>query len=600
MTTFRPTSDESLLPPSHSKPPQRSGAPRSHARITRYIIGIYILVSALIICGSAMLIQQDRVRQDHAQAIQLSSLTRTLQEYISRALSETNLAMSALRNDAYQTHSLPAATQTRALREIASRLVAEHAQLAVLSIQPAGAREAIIVRQPGTPQSLMPPKPSSLDHAPSLPFQVLSPIRDPGGKWFLPIHLGFRASQTDAPGSVLALLNLDYIEAFYQDIRLTPDDKIHLLDATGKHLMSFPASHDAIGKAVAPASRLVGLELIRSGITRTTLSIDGDAHIGAFSKLREFPLIVGTSRSQAVADSEFFEMRRRLVLASIILILMLGLLSWLIHYDIGRREVARQALRELNTSLEERVRQRTAELELSNRELMAFSYSVSHDLRAPLRAINGFAHALKDDHLDQLDTQGQDYLDRIYRASLRMGDLIDELLSLANVSRAPLKHQTIDLAEISREIIEELRIASPERAVEFRSPEKLLAEGDEALLRNALTNLLNNAWKFTRSRRPAEISLSAEPEATQVKYVLEDNGVGFDMAHAKRLFQPFQQLHVNQGYGGTGIGLASVRRIIERHGGQIWAEAVPDAGARFIFILPRHANVLRRRERTAS
>lgn len=598
MTTPRPASDDSLPPPPHGKPAPRSGAPRGHVRITRYIIGIYILVSALIVSGSAMLIQQDRIRQDHAQAIQLASLTRTLQEYISRALSEVNLALSALRNDAYQTHSLPATAQTGALREIASRLVAEHAQLAVLAIQPGGAQGTIIVRQPGTPPGLNPPKPAPLDPTPSLPFQILAPIHDPGGKWFLPIQLGFRNPQGESAGSVMTLLNLDYIEAFYQDIRLTPDDKIHLLDAAGKPLMSFPASHDALGKA-PPASRLAGLELLRSGITRTTLSVDGEAHIGAFSKLREFPLIVGTSRSQAVADSEFFEMRRRLVLASIILILMLGLLSWLIHYDIGRREVARQALRELNTSLEERVRQRTAELELSNRELMAFSYSVSHDLRAPLRAINGFAHALKDDHLEQLDRQGQDYLDRIYRASLRMGDLIDELLSLANVSRAPLKHQTIDLAEMAREIIEELRIASPERALSFHAPEKLLAEGDEALLRNALTNLLNNAWKFTRARRPAVISLSAEPESTQVKYILQDNGVGFDMAHAKRLFQPFQQLHVNQGYGGTGIGLASVRRIIERHGGQIWAEATPDMGARFIFILPRHASVLRRRERTA-
>lgn len=594
MTPTSSTSNELLGLPLRDAA-RKAQAPR--VRITHYIIGIYVLVSLLIAGGCWALIQQDRSRQQHAQAIQLASLTRALQEYISRSLSEADFALSSLRGDVSQMAGLPNDAKIRALRERASRLVAVHTQIAVLAAHSLNAGETVIVRQHGTPQTLNPPKPGVLDLSPGIPFQILGPVHEPGGKWFLPIHIALRSPQGENWGSLSALINLDYVAAFYQDIRLTPDDRIHLLDTAGRLLISFPVPQNDVGKSLIQPEKLTPLEQTGSSVVQASIRIAGQNHIGAFSKLREFPLIVGASRSQVVADSEFIEMRRRLILASTALIVMLGALSWLIHYDIGRREVARQALRELNTSLEERVRQRTSELEQSNRELMAFSYSVSHDLRAPLRAINGFAHALKEDHLEQLDSQGQDYLDRIYRASLRMGDLIDELLSLANVSRAPLKHQSVDLAEIAEEIIEGLRIASPERNVEFRAPEILLAEGDEALLRNALSNLLNNAWKFTRSKRPAIISLSAEDESDQVKYVVEDNGVGFDMSHAKRLFQPFQQLHVNQGYGGTGIGLASVRRIIERHGGQIWAEATPETGARFIFVLPRHANVLRRRER---
>ncbi|MFT3736864.1 MAG: ATP-binding protein [Rhodocyclaceae bacterium] len=297
----------------------------------------------------------------------------------------------------------------------------------------------------------------------------------------------------------------------------------------------------------------------------------------------------------AEALASYRTQRNRLVAGSGVLLGMLAFMLWIIYRDSQRREADQQELAEINASLEDRVRQRTAELEQSNRDLVGFSYSISHDLRAPLRAINGFSHALLEDAGEQLDEQGRDHLGRIMRASLRMGELIDELLNLANVLRRPLNIKTVSLTALANDVFAELRITDPERQAELHVQDEMFAEGDESLLRNAISNLLHNAWKFTQQSWPTYISITAESTPEFMRYTVADNGVGFDMAHAKRLFQPFQQLHADQGYGGMGIGLASVRRIIERHGGSIQAESSPGEGARFIFTLPHKVAVVRRR-----
>lgn len=304
-----------------------------------------------------------------------------------------------------------------------------------------------------------------------------------------------------------------------------------------------------------------------------------------------------TVRTPEQALAGYNSQRNRLIAGSGLLLAMLALMLWLIYRDSLHREADRQGLAEINASLEDRVRQRTAELEQSNRDLVGFSYSISHDLRAPLRAINGFAHALLEDAGNKLDEQERDHLGRIMRASLRMGELIDELLNLANVLRRPLNVKTVSLTALANDVFAELRITDPERQAELLVQEEMFAEGDESLLRNAISNLLHNAWKFTQQSWPTCISLTAESTPEFMRYTVSDNGVGFDMAHAKRLFQPFQQLHADQGYGGMGIGLASVRRIIERHGGSIRAESSPGEGARFIFTLPHKVAVVRRRRK---
>jgi signal transduction histidine kinase len=246
---------------------------------------------------------------------------------------------------------------------------------------------------------------------------------------------------------------------------------------------------------------------------------------------------------------------------------------------------------ESRDELESRVHARTrelgqysAELAAANRELEAFSYSVSHDLRAPLRSIDGFAQALAEDYEDRFDDTGRDYLSRIRAAAQRMGMLIDDLLSLSRVSRMELSRADVDLSAIVREIAARLSEQEPGREVRWRIEPEVRVHGDLQLLRVAMDNLLSNAWKFTAKRRDAAIEFGVRnlPEHGRV-VVVSDNGAGFDMAHAGKLFGAFQRLHRATEFPGTGVGLATVQRIVRRHGGRIWAEAAVEQGATFFF-----------------
>ncbi len=245
-----------------------------------------------------------------------------------------------------------------------------------------------------------------------------------------------------------------------------------------------------------------------------------------------------------------------------------------------------QKIRDLNATLELRVNQRTAELEAANKELESFSYSVSHDLRAPLRGIAGFTEALSRNHRTQLDAAGGKYLDRVLAGTERMGQLIDDLLNLTRVGRADLVRRPVDLSALVRSIGETLPQASPPRIVEWVIPNGITVEGDSRLLRVVLENLLGNAWKFTAKQPVARIEFGSVPgrDGRPVCFV-RDNGAGFDMNYASKLFDPFQRMHSLSEFPGTGIGLATVKRIIQRHGGQVWAEAKVGAGTTIHFSL---------------
>jgi light-regulated signal transduction histidine kinase (bacteriophytochrome) len=221
----------------------------------------------------------------------------------------------------------------------------------------------------------------------------------------------------------------------------------------------------------------------------------------------------------------------------------------------------------------------------ANNELEAFSYSVSHDLRAPLRSLDGFSQALMEDCADKLDAEGLDNLWRIRKASQRMGQLIDDLLNLSRLTRVEMNRQIVDLSKMAREAADELRTADPEREASFAIAEGLVAEADPHLLRIALNNLFSNAWKFTAKRPDARIEFGCAGENGNKAFFVRDNGVGFDMAHAGKLFGAFQRLHAMHDFPGTGIGLVTVQRIIHRHGGRVWAESAMQAGATFHFTL---------------
>jgi light-regulated signal transduction histidine kinase (bacteriophytochrome) len=226
------------------------------------------------------------------------------------------------------------------------------------------------------------------------------------------------------------------------------------------------------------------------------------------------------------------------------------------------------------------------ELERKNRELEAFSYSVSHDLRAPLRSIDGFSSALLADHRDQLDAKGQDYLCRIRAAARRMGELIDDLLQLSRVGRADLQRMEIDLSAMAHLVATGLRQSAPERKVKIAIESGIVTNADQRLLQVVLENLLGNAWKFTARISEARIEVGTSTQDGVISYFVRDNGAGFDMAYADKLFAPFQRLHSDTKFPGTGIGLATVQRIVERHGGRIWGEGTVDRGATFSWTFP--------------
>jgi PAS domain S-box-containing protein len=249
--------------------------------------------------------------------------------------------------------------------------------------------------------------------------------------------------------------------------------------------------------------------------------------------------------------------------------------------DITKRKQDEEKIKRLNTRLE----RHAAHLEATNKELEAFSYSISHDLRAPLRHINGFSQALLEDYADILDDTGKDYLQQVRGASQEMAQLIDDVLQLARVTRSEMCGETVNLTELAHSIMTEIQNADATRTVTLHIEEGLSTHGDKRLLGTMLSNLLANAWKFTAQREQAQITLAQSRNGDEPVYFIRDNGAGFDMSFADKLFGAFQRLHGAGEFEGKGIGLATVQRIINRHGGRVWAESAVDQGATFYFTL---------------
>jgi light-regulated signal transduction histidine kinase (bacteriophytochrome) len=257
--------------------------------------------------------------------------------------------------------------------------------------------------------------------------------------------------------------------------------------------------------------------------------------------------------------------------------------------EVTERQQAEQRAQDLNKVL----RQAILELKAVNKELEAFSYSVSHDLRAPLRSIDGFSQALLEDSMEHLDDAGQDYLKRIRSATQRMGQLIDDMLTLSQVTRSDLQKESVDLSRLAHRVCLDLQQTHPDRQIQFQIQPDVVTDGDVRLLEVVLDNLLNNACKFTANQVLTTVEFGAiDQESGIVAYFVRDNGVGFDMAFVDKLFRPFQRLHGMREFPGNGIGLATVQRIIHRHGGHVWAEGNLNQGATFYFTLAEVEEVL--------
>lgn len=300
------------------------------------------------------------------------------------------------------------------------------------------------------------------------------------------------------------------------------------------------------------------------------------------------PFVLGwlllTGQRMGLYDSTY-----RLVLFAVSSVIVFAILIlWnaglLQHADLVRQQT--QIELSASRKAEYALQQAKLELEAANRELEAFSYSVSHDLRAPLRSVDGYSQAVLEDYGDLLPLEGRHFLENVRKSARRMGELIDDLLELSRITRADIHSVPVDLTRVAENILAELQRHHPERKIGFRVAPNLNARGDPRLLQVVLENLLNNAWKYTSKQEQAEIEFGSKQESDRTIFFVRDNGAGFDMAYADKLFGAFQRLHATTEFPGTGIGLATVQRIIHRHGGHIWAEGVLDRGATFYFTLP--------------
>jgi len=385
----------------------------------------------------------------------------------------------------------------------------------------------------------------------------------------------FRRAQEIAATNQRLRQARDETNALLRAVTDNVDDIILVKDMEGRYLTINPSGAGLLGASVDSVIGRDDREFFDPAIAASIRTTDREILTGDRARVYEEQIAsAGVERTFLTLKAPYRDVTGKII----------GLIG--ISRDITDRKQAEEEIRLLNTDLEQRVAHRTAELEAANRELEAFSYSVSHDLRAPLRSMDGFAQALLEDYGDKLDDTARDYVKRVRDASQRMGGLIEGILELSRIARQDLHREPVDLSAIAREVIDALKSQEPQRKVVVHISDGLVADGDRRLLHAVLENLLGNAWKYTSKHPDARIEFgTAAAKGARPAYFVRDDGAGFDMKYASKLFGAFQRMHGVSEFEGHGVGLATVQRIIRRHGGSIWAEAQIERGATFFFTL---------------
>jgi len=398
----------------------------------------------------------------------------------------------------------------------------------------------------------------------------------------------------DAAGSVAGILVLqieiarllEWIEA----VDVGANGFLYIVDSKGRTAFhsKYPSRQEFTDLSKAPAAEK--LRQGRHGVEIAFDPVEGEDSIVAFAAVPGYGwgvVVQQPTRFSSALEARDEQLQR--LLTAYVLILALGAAAILLALRIAAGRRRAEDDRRMKVELERRVAERTAQLDAANKELEAFSYSVSHDLRAPLRAIDGFSQMLVEDFAGPLGGEGARRLDVIRDNSRRMGQLIDALLDFARLGKKPLAFSAIDMTALAREVYRELRAVQPEGEAEFDLAALPTGWGDSALLRQVLANLLSNALKYAGKDRVQRIEVSGRADGAENVYCVKDNGVGFNMAYYDKLFGVFQRLHTEKEFSGTGVGLAIVQRVVARHGGRVWAESAPDRGASFYFSLPQAA-----------
>jgi signal transduction histidine kinase len=396
-----------------------------------------------------------------------------------------------------------------------------------------------------------------------------------------------RNAHANVVGYLVLQIGVETLLKWVETVDLGPHGFLYIVDPRGQVAFHSrrPEADAAAGQPAAPI--VEKLRRAERGVEIASDPAKGEDFIIAYAAVPGYGWGVVTQQPTRVSlglAARDHQLRQLLTGYGLILALGIATMFLTSQMAVARRQAEEE--RRMKAELERQVVERTAELQAANRELEAFSYSVSHDLRAPLRSIDGFSQAVLEDYAGKLDDQGRDYLSRVRTATQHMGHLIDDLIKLARVARTEMHRESVDLSALAGDVFAELQKSEPDRRVECHIESGLATVGDARLLRVVLDNLLGNAWKFTGKQAHARIVFGTHPqESGEPAFFVRDNGAGFDMTYAGKLFGAFQRLHSLSEFPGTGVGLATVQRIVHRHGGRVWAEGAVGKGATFYFTL---------------
>lgn len=552
-----------------------------HRRLEQSLMAAFLLM-VLLVCTAAILYGREERRDRIASATeQAATLTRALEEHVRRSVGAVDVILQTIAADALVRREIDGLP-----RELARKraLLPQARWLAIygpeLELQGASGDDEVLRDAAALRATL-----SATLQARDERLHVGPPLGDAAAP-VIPVTRRIVAGDGAVLGVAVAMLDSEHFERFYRELELPPAHSLVLTRADGLLLLRYPeyapmrpgldmSTLSPVFSAPRPLAGPVTLQ--------AASAIDGVERLLTYREIGQPALLVGIGQDLHPLLAPWRQRVLTLAFGVAGVVAALTVLLWAALAQIRRSAEAERRHRE---TLEHKVRERTAELEHANEELRAFTYSASHDLRGPLHGIHGVMQLLRHKHGKTLPEAALDILHHAENSVANMVRLTEDLLTLSGVGRRTLEPQPVDLSAMAWEIAAELADADPEYHVELRVEPEMSVVGDPGLLRIALHNLLANAWKYSSRAEEPVVEVTSEVFNGERIFIVRDNGAGFDAAHAHRLFQPFQRLHSSREFPGTGVGLATVARVVRRHGGRVWADGAPGAGAAFRFTLP--------------